>query len=195
MRGFTCLSIPVAYFMASEQDPDCNQVMHAVGSINHCPPRASHAPTCVLLIHCLRVIWGISIRKKKCHTTIIRMAKKKRISSILTQLHLSFFGHLIRMPDNRLPKQLLVLAPGGGKHAAGGQTRGWNDLVSKDLRLCHLLRTWREEDQEGVYWHATIKQSIALLSKQAKVNEKSIVSSRSLVQRMASIVTTLAVLS
>ena len=107
------------------------------------------------------------------HITIRRMAKQHRISSILMQRCLCFLGHLIRMPDNCLGKQLLVLASVGGKLAVGGQKCQWNDIVLKDLRLCNLLRTWWEEAQEHVSWHATIKHSVSFLNKQAKVNEKS----------------------
>ena len=109
-----------------------------------------------LLIRCLRVSFGISVRKKNHHTTICRMAKHKRISSILTQSHLCFLGHLVLMPDNHLPKQLLVSAPVADKHAAGGQKRQWNDVVSKNLSLFNLSRTWKEESQEHVSWCATI---------------------------------------
>ena len=77
------------------------------------------------------------------------------------------------MPDDRLPKQLLVSAPVGGKRTAGGQKRRWNDLVSKDLSLCNLSRTWREEALERASWRATIKQSIPLVNHQAEIREKS----------------------
>ena len=60
------------------------------------------------VIHCLRIIVGISIRQKKCHTTTRKMAKQQRISSILAQCCLRFLGHLSQMPDSCLPKQLFV---------------------------------------------------------------------------------------
>ena len=77
------------------------------------------------------------------------------------------------MPDNCPPKQLLVSAPVGSEHAAGVHKRAWTDVVSKDLRLCKLSRTWREEAQECLSLSATIKHSIGVLYKQAEVNEKS----------------------
>ena len=72
------------------------------------------------------------------------------------------FGHLVRTSDNGLhvPKQLLVLTPVGGDCVVGDQKRGWNDVVLKELRLCSLTRTCREEAEEHVSWHAAIKHSV-----------------------------------
>ena len=56
----------------------------------------------------LRIILGVSIREKKRHTTIRRMAKQQKLSSVLSQRRLRFLGHISQMKDSRLPKQLLV---------------------------------------------------------------------------------------
>ena len=118
------------------------------------------------LVHCLRIILGISVRQKKRHTTI------RKISSILTQRHLRFLGHLSRMSEDRLPKQLLVSAPVGSKRTAGEQKRRWSDLVSNDLKQCNLSRSWREQAQERDSWRATIRHRVELLNKQAEDKEK-----------------------
>ena len=75
------------------------------------------------VIRCLRIILGLTVRQKKRHTTIRKMARQQRMSSILVQRHLRFLGHIVRMPKERLPRQLLVSAPVGGKRAPGGQKR------------------------------------------------------------------------
>ena len=41
---------------------------------------------------CMRMILGISVRQKKRHTTIRKLAKLQRLSSILTQCRLCFLG-------------------------------------------------------------------------------------------------------
>ena len=124
------------------------------------------------VIRCLRIILRISVRQKKRHTTIRKMAKQLRVSLILAQRRLRFLGHLTRMPNERLPKQLLVSAPVGGKRSVGGQKRRWNDIVANDLKQCNLSGFWREEAQERGSWRATIKLSIELLNKQAEEIEK-----------------------
>ena len=122
-------------------------------------------------IRCLWIILGVSIRKKKHHTTIRKMAKQQRISSNLTHRHLHFLGHLSRMPNECLPKQLLVSAPVGGKRSAGGQKQRRND-VSSELKQCNLSGTWREQAQERDSLHNTIKHSVEVLKKQAEDSEK-----------------------
>ena len=46
------------------------------------------------VVRCLWIILGISVKQKKRHTTICKMAKQQRISSLLTQRCLRFLGHL-----------------------------------------------------------------------------------------------------
>ena len=103
-------------------------------------------------IRCLRIILGISIRDMKRNTTIRKLAKQQPISSVLSQRRLRFLGHLSRMGDHRLPKQLLVSALVGGQPAPGGQKLIWNDLVSRDLRACALTGNWRELSQNRGEW-------------------------------------------
>ena len=125
------------------------------------------------VVRCLRIILGISVRQKKRQTTIHKIAKQQRISSLLTQRRLRFLGHLSRMSEDRLPKQLLVLAPVGSKRTAGGQKHRWSDLMVNDLKQCNLSRNWREQAQECDSWRATIRRRVELLSKQAEDKEKS----------------------
>ena len=129
------------------------------------------------VVRCLRIILGISVRQKKRHTTIRKMAKQQRISSILTQRRLRFLGHLSRMSEERLPKQLLVSAPVRGKRTAGGQKCRWSDLVANDLKLCNLSRSWREQAQERDSWRATIRRRVELL-KQASRGQRKVMQRR-----------------
>ena len=125
------------------------------------------------MIHCLQIILGISVRQKKHHTTMRKMAKQQTISSFLTQRHLRFLGHLSRIPNERLLKHLHVSAPVGGKRSAGGQKRRWNDVVSSELKQSNLSDTWREQAQERDSWRNSIKHSVEVLNKQAEDTEKS----------------------
>ena len=95
-------------------------------------PHARHLESFV--IRCLWIILGVSVREKR-HTTMGKMAKQLRISSILSQHCVRFLRHLSRMPEDRLPWQLLVCAPVGGKRSTGGQKRRWNDVVTSDLKV------------------------------------------------------------
>ena len=125
------------------------------------------------MIRCLRIILGISVGEQKRHTTICKMAKQQRISLILVQHRLHFLGDLSRMSNDRLPKQLLVSAPVGGKRTAGGQKHRWNDMVASDLKECNLSESWREQAQERDSWRTIIRDSVEHLNRRAEDTEKS----------------------
>ena len=61
------------------------------------------------MIRCMQIILGVSIRQKKHHTTIRKMAKQLRISSILTQCCLRFLGHSQGCPMNIYRSSFLCL--------------------------------------------------------------------------------------
>ena len=126
------------------------------------------------LIHCLQIILGISVREQKCHTTIRKIAKQQRISSIHLQHCLHFLGHLSRMSNDCLPKQLLVSVPVGCKRNVGGQKRCWNDVVSGDLKQCNLLESWKKKAVERNTWRSIIKSSGEHFNKEAEDKEKSL---------------------
>ena len=86
-------------------------------------------------------------------------AKQLRISSILLQSRLRFLGHLSRMSNDRLSKQLLVSTRVGCKRNVSGQKRRWNDIVSGELKKCNLLESWGEKAEECNSWRSIIKRS------------------------------------
>ena len=80
------------------------------------------------VMRCLRTILSISTWDNKRNTSIHKTAKQQRVSSLLSQRRLRFVGHLARMDESRLPRQLLVSALPSGKRSVGGQKSRWNDF-------------------------------------------------------------------
>lgn len=50
---------------------------------------------------------------------------------------LRWAGHLMRMSDSRLPKQIFYSQPRGGSHAPGGQKKCFCDNHKAHLKKCH----------------------------------------------------------
>ena len=100
------------------------------------------------------------------------MAQQQRVSSIVSQRRLRLLGHIVRMDDHRLPKQLLVSAPYGGSRAVGGQKSRWNDLVQRDLRQCGLEDSWRVAAQNRNGWRSVVKSRIEDCNRLAEEEEK-----------------------
>ena len=77
------------------------------------------------------------------------------------------------MFNDRLPKQLLVSAPVGGKCTTGGQKCQWNGVVASDLEQCNLSESSREQAQERDLWCTTIRDSVEHLNRRAEDTEMS----------------------
>ena len=136
------------------------------------PPHTPITSLAGFMMGCLSIMLGVSIREKKRHATIRRMAKQQKLSSVLSQCRFCFLGHISQMKDSRLPKQLLVCAPVDSKCAAGGEKYRCNDLVLRDLRSCELLEVWHEFAHSRSLWRKVIHDSVESLNVLAEKEEK-----------------------
>ena len=119
------------------------------------------------VMHCLRIILGVSVRDMKLDTTLQKMVKQQGLSSLLMQRRLLLLVRLSQMDDSHLPEQLLVCAPVGRSRAVGGQKYQWNDIVSRDLTTSGLSKDWRERapSQDTVQWET--KREVEAINVQA----------------------------
>ena len=74
---------------------------------------------------------------------IRKMAYIERVEIMLKQRRLRWLGHIERMSNSRLPKQLLVSRISGGKRSQGSRVQRWHDIVNSDLKHLNLLSSWR----------------------------------------------------
>ena len=108
-------------------------------------------------------LWDI-----KHNTTIRKLGHQQQLYSLLLARHLCFVGHISRMPDSWLPKQLLVCAPAQGAGSAGGQKCCWNDLVHRDLVKCEMEQYWRELGQDRLAWRGVVEMCIDTINKETE---------------------------
>ena len=94
----------------------------------------------------LRITW----EDRRTNTSVLEEAGISTITAIITQHQLRWTGHVIRMPDSRLPKQVLYSQLVQGKRAPGGQKKRFKDNIKANLKKCHIgLQTtnraaWRQ---------------------------------------------------
>ncbi len=68
------------------------------------------------------------------------------IEVILSNLQLRWAGHIARMPDNRLPKQVLFGELAEGKRPVGRPLLPWKDTLKSTLKQCDISpHTWQLE--------------------------------------------------
>ena len=75
--------------------------------------------------------------------------QKTRELSVEDQRRLQWLGHIWRMPDNHIQKQVLKCWPGGRRRPPGGAPLRCCDVVNRDLSGVIM-------DRSG--WHAVICQ-------------------------------------
>ena len=123
------------------------------------------------IMHYLHIILGISVWNMKCNTTIRKLAHQQQLSSLLLARCLHFLDHISRMPDSRLPKQLLVCAPAQGAWSAGGKKCLWNELVQQDLVKCGIEQDWRELAQDRSTWRRVVEMHVDTINKETERKE------------------------
>ena len=77
---------------------------------------------------------GIRWQDRIPDTEVLTRANLSSIRTILMQSHLRWAGHLVRMPDHRLPKKLLYGELQHGKHSHGGQKKRFKDTLKASLK-------------------------------------------------------------
>lgn len=112
-------------------------------------------------IRCLQRILGISWRDRVPHTDILSRTKCVSIEATVSHHQLRWLGHVIRMPEERLPRKTLYGQLHEGERTAGGQKKRYKDQMKTTLKKCNIdfkqLETlaadrslWRSCCHEGV---------------------------------------------
>lgn len=112
-------------------------------------------------IQCLQRILNISWEDKITHNEILRRTGCKSIEYMAAQRQLRWVGHVIRMEDERLPKQVLYGELVQGQRLQGGQKKRYKDYLKVALKKCHInpgdlellardRATWRRVCQLGL---------------------------------------------
>ena len=110
------------------------------------------------MIHCLRIILGVSMYEKMRNNEIRKLAGMETVESMIRQRGLRWLGHMARMERSLMSCQLMVCRPEGGKHAAGGQNLRWNDVVAHDMKKCKLESEWRQIATDRRKWRAPLQR-------------------------------------
>ena len=88
--------------------------------------------------NCLQRLLGVTWKDKMTRDTIYLRTQTTSIESLLAQRHLRWLGHTIRMPEHRLPRQILYSQLKDGNRSAGGQRKRFKDHSKDLLKKCDI---------------------------------------------------------
>ena len=83
---------------------------------------------------CLRRILRIQWFRRVSNREVLERAGIEPISKFIGNGRLRWFGHLIRMPEDRVPNKLYHWVPSHGKRSRGRPRKTWSSCVLNDYR-------------------------------------------------------------
>ena len=83
---------------------------------------------------CLRRILRIKWFMKTSNEVVLQRAGIENVATFISRNRLRWFGHVARMPSERLPKKLLQWKPAHGKRSRGRPRKSWLDCVKEDYK-------------------------------------------------------------
>ena len=97
------------------------------------------------------------------NASILEQADTTSIEAHIVKSHLSWAGHVRRMPDTRVPKQLLYAELSSGKRKTGGQWKRNKDQLKANLKKCEMELQWENRADDRACWRRTSRMGAANL--------------------------------
>ena len=89
-------------------------------------------------MRCLRRILGISWEDKVPNTEVLSRANLPTMFTLLRQRRLRWLGHVRRMDDGRIPKDLLYGELAAGKRKTGRPQLRFRDVCKRDIKALQM---------------------------------------------------------
>ena len=71
---------------------------------------------------------------KTSNEVVLQRAGIENVATFISRNRLRWFGHVARMPSERLPKKLLQWKPAHGKRCRGRPRKSWLNCVTEDYK-------------------------------------------------------------
>ena len=108
---------------------------------------------------CLRKILHISWKERRTNVSVLEEANMDSIGTIIEKHQLRWTGHVVRMSDTRLPKQLLYSELTAGQRAPGGPKKRFKDNIKVNLKNFRIDSTnWEALAQDRAAWRARLHE-------------------------------------
>ena len=88
---------------------------------------------------------------------VLRRAGLDSVEAVLTTMQLRWTGHVIRMEDHRIPKQLLYGELAEGKRKVGGQKLRYKDVQKRHLKSMNIdVNSWEQLAEDRNSWRRSL---------------------------------------
>ena len=109
----------------------------------------------------LRYLMGIKWQDKITNNEVLQRAKMNGIEAMLMRAQLRWVGHVQRMSDNRMPKQILYSELSSDARSRGGQRKRYKDTLKHTLKMTGIdTETWHELAQSRTGWRQAVKKGV-----------------------------------
>ena len=117
---------------------------------------------------CLRKILRIKWNYFISNAEVLKRANINPIEVFVRASRLRWFGHVVRMPEERVPKYLLKWIPKHGKRSRGRPRKNWLSCVLEDAAIFTgvdniALDSLEQQALDRVHWRGMIRRNKELL--------------------------------
>ena len=110
----------------------------------------------------LRSILGVKWQDKISNLEVLDRAKLVSIESIVVRAQLRWTGHVIRMDDSRLPRQVLYGVLSHGQRKEGHPKKRFKDCVKESLKNCVFpVKELENRARDRVSWRAATRHAFS----------------------------------
>ena len=113
-------------------------------------------------MRCLRRILDVRWQDKVSNTTVLDRAGILSMYSLLKQRRMRWLGHVVRMDDGRIPKDLLYGELTQGKRPTGRPQLRYRDVCKRDMKALGIdTNTWETLASDRGAWRQVVTNSLS----------------------------------
>ncbi|XP_076053684.1 uncharacterized protein LOC143032684 [Oratosquilla oratoria] len=114
-------------------------------------------------ISCLQKILGLTWKDRMPHTQILECTKSVSIEAMIAKRQLRWLGHVIRMPEERLPRKILYGQLQNSHRRPGGLKKRYKDHIKSTLKKCLITPSnLQSYANNRATWKGNIKKVVAV---------------------------------
>ena len=111
----------------------------------------------------VRRILGIKWQDRVTTNTVFERADTTSIEAMVIKNQLRWSGHIVRMPDARLPKQILYSELTNGRRTHGGQRKRYKDTLHRGLKQFLIrVETWENLATHRKTWRSSLHRGVKI---------------------------------